>query len=215
MFDPLFKLEEAIAGWRNQIAAQGIRSREILDELESHLREAVERAIHAGDEPSKAFELAAREIGDASALKREFGKASRTRAVAEKLMLAVCVALMGLILFLSGATVVMCFSSLADRVVSGVGMAATLITACCWSRAVRFLPIITDKRVRIFTSLTCILAGIGISTFYCQVILPQFGQPYDHQIAAAGFWMLVPVAAGFGVGCGFDLAGRRHTSRSA
>jgi hypothetical protein len=47
------------------------------------------------------------------------------------------------------------------------------------------------------------------------VILPHFGQPYDHQIAAAGFWMLLPVAAGLGIGCGFDVARREQTARSA
>src|SRR5437763_13227474 len=98
-----FNLDEAIANWRENIAAQGIGSREILDELESHLREAVERRIRTGEEASKAFELAAREIGDASVLKGEFAKASRTRTAAEKLMLATCVVLMALILLLSGA----------------------------------------------------------------------------------------------------------------
>jgi hypothetical protein len=210
-----FKLDQAVADWRKRIAAQGINRREVLDELESHLREAVDRRIRAGEEKAEAFEFAASEIGDAEVLKKEFAKTSRTRSIPEKVMLAVCAVFMMFIVFLSAATVVLCFSSLADRIVSGVGMAATLILACFWSRGVRFLPVITDKRVRIFSSLVCILAGIGVSTFYCQVILPCFGQPYDHQIAAAGFWMLVPVAAGFGIGCGFDLAGRRQTGRLA
>jgi hypothetical protein len=210
-----FKLEEAIVNWRNQIAAQGIRSHEVLDELESHLREAADRRVRDGEENAKAFELATREIGEAGLLKMEFAKASRTHSIVEKLMLAVCVVFVGFVVFLCAATVVLCFSSLADRIVSGVGMAATVITACCWSRTIRFLPVITHKRVRIFTSVICILAGIAISMFYCQVILPHFGQPYDHQIAAAGFWMLLPVAAGFGIACGFDRARRRQAERLA
>ena len=210
MFEKSFKLDEAIANWRNQIAAQGIRSREVLDELESHLREAVERRIRAGEEASKAFDLAAREIGEAGALKTEFAKANPTRSIAEKLMLALCVVFMGLIVFLSAATVVLCFGTFTDRIVSGAGMLATLLTACFWSRAVPFLPAILDKRARVCLSLICFLAGAGIATLYCQVILPWFGQPYDHQIAAAGFWMLVPVAAGFGLGCGLELAAKRR-----
>jgi hypothetical protein len=215
MLEKSFKLDEAIANWRNQIAAQGLKSREVLDELESHLREAMERRIRAGEEASKAFELATREIGEASALRKEFAKANTTRSAVEKLMLAACVVLMAFIVFLGAAAVVLCFTSLTDRIVSGAGMVATLMAACFWSRAVPFLPTITDKRVRIFLSLSCILAGIGFATFYCQVILQRFGQPYDHQIAAAGFWMLLPVAAGLGLGCGLDLAGHKHLARMA
>jgi hypothetical protein len=211
----MFDLEQSLGRWRQQMKASGVGTPKVIDELESHLREALERRIRSGENAEKAFEFAVCEIGDAPALKTEFAKARGVRAITEKLMLAVCVVFVAFIVFLSGAAVVLCFSSLADRIVAGVGMAATLITACLWSRVVRFLPVIADTRVRVFTSLACILTGIGIATFYCQVILPHFGQPYDHQVAAAGFWMLLPVAAGFGIGCGFDLAGRRHTAHMA
>ena len=210
----MFRLDQAIAEWRNQIAAQGIKSRKVLDELESHLREGADRRLRAGEEAAKAFQLAAREVGDAAVLKAEFAKANGARPVVEKLMLAVCVVFMALITFLSGAAVVMCFASLADRIVSGVGMVATLAVACFWARAVPVLPVIAGRRVRIVASLLCILAGIGIATFYCQWVLPLFGLP-DHQLPAAGFWMLLPVAAGLGLGCGIELAGRRHTVQMA
>jgi len=213
--NPSFKLDEAIAKWRTEMTAQGVKSPDILDELESHLREAAERRIRSGEQAARAFELAVREVGDGAALKTEFAKTGRVHPIAEKLMLAVCTVFMAFIIFLSGATVVMCFRSLVDRIVSGVGMAATLIVACCWSRAIPRLPVITNKPARLLISVGCILAGIGIATFYCQVILPFFGQPYDHQIAAAGFWMLLPVAAGFGLGCGIDQAGRRHIAEMA
>jgi hypothetical protein len=211
----MFDQESAIREWRRQMRAAGLMEALVLDELESHLREAIDRRVGAGDEASYAFEFAARELGDGRALKREFARTSRGRSMPERLMLAAYVVLMGFIVFLAGATVVLCFSSLTDRIVSGVGMAATLITASLWSRAVRFLPVVSDTRMRAFISLICILVGICISTFYCQVVLPLFGQPYDHQIAAAGFWMLLPVAAGVGLGCGFDVAGRRQAGRSA
>jgi len=46
-----------------------------LDELESHLREEIEQRVKAGMDAQPAFELAAQELGPATALKNEFRKA--------------------------------------------------------------------------------------------------------------------------------------------
>ena len=41
----MFDLDSEISGWRKKLAAQGIKSRLILDELESHLREDIEAQL--------------------------------------------------------------------------------------------------------------------------------------------------------------------------
>lgn len=63
----MFNLEEAIAEWRRQMAAGGMSDPEILDELESHLREA-------GAGTQSEFDERVRQIGQPKALKREFAK---------------------------------------------------------------------------------------------------------------------------------------------
>jgi len=54
------------------MAADGIERSDLLDELESHLRDDVEERVRAGLGAEKAFELAIEELGSSKALKSEF-----------------------------------------------------------------------------------------------------------------------------------------------
>ena len=211
----MFDLNKAISDWRRQLLADGIRRADVLDELESHLREDVERQIRSRESAEKAFASAVQRIGQSDALKAEFAEGGTGRRIIEKLMLAACILLVAFIIFLSGAAIVMCFSTLSDRIAAGVATLGILLSACFWPRAVPFLPVITNERTRTAVALACILGGIGLSTLYCQVILPHFGVPYDRQVPAAGFWMIVPFAIGLGLGCGIDRAGRMRTPQNA
>src|ERR1044072_3724097 len=90
-------LEEKIAEWRRQMAVGGIKSRPLLDELESHLREDVERQIRLGLSPQQAFEAAVQRIGQASALKMEFKKVGATERTQMKRIVAILAALFGMV----------------------------------------------------------------------------------------------------------------------
>jgi hypothetical protein len=71
----MFDLEKAIADWRKQMLAAGIKSPVPLEELEIHLREDIERRTRNGlDEPA-AFGLAVQNVGGPGVLKTEFSKA--------------------------------------------------------------------------------------------------------------------------------------------
>jgi hypothetical protein len=70
----MFDLEKAIAEWRQQMLAAGIKSPTPLEELECHLREEIERQIHLGLNAQAAFDLATQKIGQAGLLKIEFKK---------------------------------------------------------------------------------------------------------------------------------------------
>src|ERR1051326_3554809 len=72
----MFELERAIADWRQQMAASGVKSSEILNELESHLRDEIARQMQAGVAARQAFENAVQSIGSAHALKEECAKVS-------------------------------------------------------------------------------------------------------------------------------------------
>jgi hypothetical protein len=69
-------LEEKIAQWRKRMAAGGVKTSAVLDELESHLRDEFQARILAGDSESVAFETATARIGSAGSLKMEFNKIS-------------------------------------------------------------------------------------------------------------------------------------------
>jgi hypothetical protein len=70
----MFDLDQAIAEWRGQMLAAGIKTPVPLEELESHLREDVEQQVRSGVDPEQAFEAATRQMGRASELKSEFKK---------------------------------------------------------------------------------------------------------------------------------------------
>lgn len=67
-------LDQAIAAWRRQMQAAGIKVPELLDELESHLREDVEHRMRQGSTAQGAFEVAIRNMGKIDLLKAEFDK---------------------------------------------------------------------------------------------------------------------------------------------
>jgi hypothetical protein len=72
----MFELEEAIASWRAQMAAAGLKCAGVLDELEAHLRDDLEQRTRAGLAQGEAFAAATRAMGDAEALQSEFEKAT-------------------------------------------------------------------------------------------------------------------------------------------
>ena len=83
----MFNLDQAIAEWRRQMAAAGIKRHEILDELESHLRDDVARQIGSGLSEQQAFKAAVQRIGHTRTLKLEFAKISGIKwAISRKLM---------------------------------------------------------------------------------------------------------------------------------
>jgi hypothetical protein len=69
-----FDLEKQIAEWRRQMAGSGIKQPEILDELESHLRDDVAQQTRSGMNPQDALDAAVVRIGRGAALKQEFKK---------------------------------------------------------------------------------------------------------------------------------------------
>ena len=74
----MFDLEQSIADWRQQMLAAGIRTPVPLEELESHLREEIERQMKSGLGARQAFEISIRQIGEPQMLKNEFKKGERT-----------------------------------------------------------------------------------------------------------------------------------------
>jgi leader peptidase (prepilin peptidase)/N-methyltransferase len=80
----MFNLEQAIADWRRQMLAAGIKTPVPLDELESHLRDDVEQQVQSGSDAQQAFEAAVLRIGRAGALKHEFTKVGETKEVLQR-----------------------------------------------------------------------------------------------------------------------------------
>lgn len=72
----MFNLEQSISEWRGQMLSAGVKNPDIVDELESHLREDWARRVQSGASEEQAFEGAVQGVGQASLLKHEFAKLS-------------------------------------------------------------------------------------------------------------------------------------------
>jgi hypothetical protein len=77
----MFNVEQAIANWRQQLADRGLRSSEILDELENHLREEIRRRIAAGTPETEAFRIAVSRLGTLEIVTAEFEKVRNRQPV--------------------------------------------------------------------------------------------------------------------------------------
>lgn len=70
----MFDLEQAIAEWRRQMLAAGLKTPAPLYELESHLREDIRALLSAGRPEAEAFQLAVARLGNGGSLRTEFKK---------------------------------------------------------------------------------------------------------------------------------------------
>jgi len=70
----MFNLEQSISEWRGQMRSAGVKNPDIVDELESHLREDWARRVQSGESEEQAFERAVQGVGQASLLNHEFAK---------------------------------------------------------------------------------------------------------------------------------------------
>jgi Sec-independent protein translocase protein (TatC) len=92
----MFNLEYAISRWRQQMAAGGIKDHDVLNELESHLRDEVDEQVRSGMSVEPAFEAATHRMGQATVLRAEFEKADQAKRVrVRKNLLGVFVVTMG------------------------------------------------------------------------------------------------------------------------
>ncbi|MFI5382211.1 MAG: cytochrome c biogenesis protein CcsA [Tepidisphaerales bacterium] len=73
----MFKLEEQIHLWRKTLVEVVGDQPEVVDELESHLREEVERLLQSGASPEQAWTIAVGRLGEPADLAQEFAKLRR------------------------------------------------------------------------------------------------------------------------------------------
>ncbi len=211
----MFEPEKAMVSWRSQMIAAGIKQPARLDELECHLRETMAARMKSGMTMQDAFEAAVRQMGEPGSLNDEYRKAGLGPAILEWLMVGVAAVFIGLILFLGGATVVLCYTALGDRLMAAVAMASCVVLACGWTRLVPYLPVIANPRKRLAGGLGCIAFGFMLATIYCNVILPRFRHVHDSFLPAVGLWAAFIVAIFSCLGVGLCLAAKdRGTLRS-
>lgn len=72
----MFDLDQALARWRDHMGDQRLSDPDVLNELESHLRDEFEAQVRSGIEPQQAFDSATKRIGSPDTLRHEFARSS-------------------------------------------------------------------------------------------------------------------------------------------
>ena len=70
----MFQLDQALELWRHRMDEGGLHSADVLEELESHLRDDVDAQVSAGASAEEAFATSTARLGGADLLKPEFDK---------------------------------------------------------------------------------------------------------------------------------------------
>lgn len=183
----MFNLDYTISVWRQKMAAGEIKDAAVLDELESHLREDVERQMRAG------------------ALKEEFRKTEGRSKASERLMILAGVGFVGFILWMSGFTFFRTEWSSGERAMAFVAIGLTLLVTCGWRYAVPFVPLFPTRGKRMIIAGLCVAAGCGISNFLCTSVLPRFERG-DHELSAIGMWVAFVIAFFWCLGLAFAMS---------
>jgi hypothetical protein len=214
----MFDLEKAICDWRQQWAAAGIKSSEILRELENHLREDIQKQMRRGGDLQKAFENSVLNLGQASVIKAEFAKTGTRRRTPDRIRAALCAMLVAAIVCLSGFTFGSLGMSIGDWLVASSAVVTCLIVATFWTHAVRFLPVICNRRKRYAIEIALFVSGFICSNLFGAFVLPYFERNLNGKILPAiWLWLVFPIAIFMAAACGIEEAvrGRSCANRRA
>jgi len=161
----MFDLEHAIADWRQQMLATGIKTPVPLEELEIHLREEIEQQTKSGLSEQEIFNSAVQKIGQTYVLKVEFEKVSAPMEIQKIIKLAgvICVAVALFFQVFTCSPIVFAFLfahglkvSLMTRLLPFAAWAITVATTVLsWKYNHKLLPVIHNQLLRRAVGIMC------------------------------------------------------------
>ena len=184
----MFDLEQSIAQWRQRMLAAGIKAPVPLEELESHLREDVERQMRPGLGAQQAFDISVARIGEPALIRTEFKKGGTTGNV----MLRTIVMLMALFgTVVGGSMVLPALGQWRDRGVLHLWPLLAGITLALIAAGVVIYGVRTQQgtRARKWISIFIIAAG----GFYVVPLIQAF---FIAKIDLTGWLFCAALAAG-------------------
>jgi hypothetical protein len=176
----MFDLNQSITEWRKKMIAGGIKTPPVLDELESHLREDVERQVRAGVNEEQAYETAVSRMGKSDLLKAEFAKIAGMKEARSGKVIGVACCLVALPLSAMAVPNFLTIRELSpgERVLGFAAVILTFLSIASWRFSHKFLPAIRNRRVRSATAIGCGLAGLAwlcvFGILLPTVIVPHF-----------------------------------------
>jgi len=209
----MFDLEQSISDWRQQLIAAGIKSPAPLDELESHLREEIERQMESGLGSQSALVAAMEQIGRAQTLKTEFTKIGGAKKSVRWEQNVALITFFGGILPLAIYALHKYDMSWGWRFagLANIGTVALAIFGCRQINAL--FPVIPDRRKRWTIGISASVAGAAGMGIFVNFILPHFSLT-EGQLVVLVLWGLTLMSAGGAVLAGLEEAARDSITKS-
>ncbi len=209
-------LEKQISEWRRQMLAAGIKTPVPLEELESHLREDIERLVKSGLEEKMAFNSAVEKIGPMRPLRREFETVEATKEGRrwknfETLFLIVTLWLPILVGSLAFYFKNDAFSEMSSSQRLSSLSAAIALSLLTWGMRLSCgkFPVLCTNRIR-----DAILAPVVLWLVVMAYIIMPHANFTEGQRAVASLWGFAPFGILTGWAWGFAAAARRRTVQS-
>jgi hypothetical protein len=216
----MFNLEQAIVEWRRQMLAAGVKTPVPLEELESHLREEIERQTKSGSNEAEAFKSAVQKIGSAHTIQNEFEKVEATEEERQWQLVQI------MLVAFTGLSPILCASAafskhgVASEMTPGqlisILATATSLPLLAWGGRLsyRLFPVIQTKRAREAIHLTYLLPVIFWWIGFLRLILPRYDFTVG-QLMVALFWALFPtMGVCIGLLWGIETAARKKVART-
>src|SRR5262249_16628667 len=145
-----------------QMTAGGIKTSTVLDELESHLREDVERQMKSGATAEQAFQEAVERIGQSSLLKAEFAKLGGFREARQGKLIGIALCVLDAAFSLMWAPRFLTIHEMAigQRILGLGAFAVTFLSVLSWRFSYKYLPVIRNRPFRMAAGVTCSLVGV-------------------------------------------------------
>lgn len=210
----MFNLEQSITEWRQQMLAAGIKPKS-LDELESHLREEIERQMKSGVDVRQAFDIAVKAIGQGAELKKEFRKGEPLESWFVKLLSIGCsvVAFVFSLWWLS--FLLMDCAGWVNRIMGLMAVATTILVL---KYNYKVLPVIPNHWIRSLAGFACCVASVIMIQLFIKYLLVdtitrpammEMPQGRGH-VMAMFLWAWTVMAILGGIGNGLEKAAREH-----
>ena len=214
----MFNLEQAVAEWRRQMVKAGIKTPVPLEELESHLRDEIERQTKSGLSEAEAFPAAVHKIGAAQGIQSEFRKVEAAKEDRQWQLAQI------MLVAFTGLSPILCASAafskhgVASEMTPGqlisILAAATSLPLLAWGGRLsyRLFPVIQTKRTREAIHLAYMLPVIFWWIGFLRLILPRYDFTVG-QLMVTLFWAVFPtMGVCIGLLLGIEAAARKKVA---
>lgn len=214
-------LEADISAWRRQMLAAGIKTPAPLEELESHLREEIERQMKSGSDEQEIFNSAVQKIGLAHTVQNEFKIVEEAREARDwkltQILFAVVTSLFSLFLCSMVIFKMGCFSEATSgqKISCLAAIAAFALLAWGGRSSHGMFPVIRARQIR---DAMCVSGGALLMLWwlvFVHILLPRHDFTCGQLLVTILWEMIVPCGIFLGLSWGIETAAREKVATSS